>query len=110
MSITETPSTPSGQTELTKERIIEALRPVPDPELGRGLIELGMVPDVQISGRDVRLTIELATPVYPAKPRLERDVRAALATMPEIGDVDIRWTSRVRASGAGKSDAQPIKG
>ncbi len=110
MSITETPMSPSGQTELTKERIIEVLRPVQDPEIGRGLVELGMIPDVQISGRDVRLTIELATPVYPAKAQLERELRAALATMPDVGDVDIKWTARVRASGAGKTDAQPIKG
>src|ERR671916_1276958 len=100
MSITETPSSPSGQTELTKERIIEALRAVQEPETGRGLVELGMIPDVQISGRDVRLTIELATPVYPHKSRLEQDVRAALAALPDIGDVDLKWTSRVRASGA----------
>ncbi len=71
-----------------------------------------MVPSVEVSGRDVSLTVELLAPVAttPHRAQIEQDLRTALVTLPQVGEVAIRFTSRVRASGAGKSDASPIKG
>jgi ATP-binding protein involved in chromosome partitioning len=102
--------TTNGQTDLTKEQIIDAIRPVNDPEIGRGLVDLGMVPNIDIDGRNVRVHIELTTPACPLRGKIEEDVRQALTTIPELGEVSFAWTSRVRASGSGKSDAEPIKG
>ncbi len=101
----------TGQPELTKEQIIDAIRPVNDPEIGRSLVELKMIPDIEITGRDVLVHVELTTPACPLKGKIEDDVRAALvSTIPMVGDVTFKFTSRVRSSGAGRSDAQPIKG
>src|SRR3954453_17993678 len=100
----------NGQAELTKEVIIDAIRPVNDPEIGRGLVDLGMVPNIEIDGRDIAVHIELTTPACPLRGKIEDDVRQALTTVPELGEVDFVWTSRVRASGSGKSDAEPIRG
>src|SRR5829696_3485806 len=102
--------TTDGQTDLTKEQIIDAIRPVNDPEIGRGLVDLGMVPNIDIDGRNVRVHIELTTPACPLRGKIEEDVRQALTTIPDLGEVSFVWTSRVRASGSGKSDAEPIKG
>lgn len=97
--------------ELTKEIVIEAIRPVNDPEIGRGLVELKMIPDVEIDGRNVVVHVELTTPACPLRGKIEEDIRAALATsVPELGEVSLKFSSRVRASGTGRSDAQPIKG
>jgi ATP-binding protein involved in chromosome partitioning len=101
---------PPGQGELTREQITEAIRPVQEPEIGRGLVELKMVPEIAVSGRNVALTIELLSPLAPYKGRLEEELRAALTTIPDLGAVTIDWRTRVRASGGGKADAQPIKG
>ena len=57
----------TGQPELTKEQIIEAIRPVNDPEIGRSLVELKMIPDIEITGRDVLVHVELTTPRLPAQ-------------------------------------------
>ncbi|MGH2534282.1 MAG: Mrp/NBP35 family ATP-binding protein [Thermomicrobiales bacterium] len=103
-------TTTMGQSELTKETIIEAIRPVNDPEIGQGLVELGMIPDVEIDGRNVRVHVELTTPACPLRGKIESDLRDALATVPDLGEVSIKWSSRVRSSGTGRSDAQPIKG
>jgi ATP-binding protein involved in chromosome partitioning len=100
----------TDQADLTKEQIIEAIRPVNDPEIGRGLVDLGMIPDVEITGRDVRITVELTTPACPLRGKIDGDLREALAVIPDLGDVSITWTSRVRSGGGGKPDAQPIKG
>lgn len=100
----------SGQAELTKEAIIDVIRPVNDPEIGRGLVDLGMIPDVEIDGRNVRVHVELTTPACPLRGKIETDIRDALATVPALGEISFKWSSRVRSSGTGRSDAQPIKG
>ncbi len=102
-------STPSA-TSLTQEQVLDAIRGVKEPEIGRSLVELKMIPGVAVDGRDVHLTVELAAPIAPTKPQIEKDLREALATIPDIGTVEITWTNRVRASGGGRTDAQPIKG
>jgi ATP-binding protein involved in chromosome partitioning len=96
--------------DLSQEQIIEAIRPVNDPEIGRGLVELGMIPNVEIDGRNVTVHVELTTPACPLRGKIADDVRAALATIPDLGEVSFRWSSRVRAGGGGRSDAEPIKG
>ncbi|MCS7050247.1 MAG: iron-sulfur cluster assembly protein, partial [Thermomicrobium sp.] len=65
-------------SELTRERILEALRPVQDPELHRSLVELGMVKEVVIDGTAVRVQVELTTPACPKRDRIRRDVEEAI--------------------------------
>jgi ATP-binding protein involved in chromosome partitioning len=101
---------PMNGGELTRERVLDAIREVQEPEIGRGLVDLRMIPEVAIDGHDVALTVELLRPAVSYKDRLEAELRAALATLPEIGAVDIVWKTRVRPSGGGKVDAQAITG
>jgi ATP-binding protein involved in chromosome partitioning len=106
-----TTNPPPATGEITREQVIEAIRPVREPELDQSLVDLKMVPDVTVHGRDIGLTIELATPVSPWRGRLEGELRDALATtLPDVGEVTFTWTHRIRSSGGGRSDAQPIKG
>ncbi|HET7094031.1 MAG TPA: iron-sulfur cluster carrier protein ApbC [Thermomicrobiales bacterium] len=101
---------PVNGGELTRERVLEAIREVQEPEIGRSLVDLRMISDVAIDGRDVALTVELLRPGASYQDRLDAELRAALATLPEIGAVAINWTTRVRPSGSGKADAQAITG
>jgi ATP-binding protein involved in chromosome partitioning len=101
---------PTGPGQLTEEQVIRAISAVREPEVGRGLVELKMITRVEISGTDIALTVELLSPLTPYKDRIEEELRAALATIPELGQVTIAWTTKVRASGGGKADAEPIKG
>lgn len=100
----------SSLPELTSEQLIELIKPVNDPEIGRSLVELGMIKDVVISGRDVTVHVELTTPACPLRGKIADDIREALSAAPDLGSVDFKWTSRVRASGGGRTDAQPIPG
>ncbi|MGI8475272.1 MAG: iron-sulfur cluster carrier protein ApbC [Thermomicrobiales bacterium] len=100
----------SATVELSKAQIIDLLRPVNDPEIGRSLVELNMIPDVTFDGRNVTVHVELTTPACPLKGKIADDIREALAAVPDLGDVSFKWTSRVRASSGGRSDAQPIFG
>jgi ATP-binding protein involved in chromosome partitioning len=102
--------TDNGIGPLTQEQVLNALRGVSEPATGRSLVDLKLVPGVQIHGRDVQLTIELLSPITATREKIERDVRAALGTIGGVGQIAIEWRTKVRASGGGRSDAQPIPG
>jgi ATP-binding protein involved in chromosome partitioning len=82
-------------SELTHDAVIEAMRTVQEPELGRDLIALDMVKDVVIDGSSLSMTIELTTPACPLKDEIERNTRAVLGGIGATG-VDITWGAMVR--------------
>ena len=63
---------------LTHDAVIDAMRTVQEPELGRDLISLDMVKNVVIDGSALSMTIELTTPACPLKDEIERTTNAAL--------------------------------
>jgi ATP-binding protein involved in chromosome partitioning len=52
---------------MTQEKILEALSNVQEPDLGKDLVTLNMVKDIEINGNDVSFTIVLTTPACPMK-------------------------------------------
>ena len=82
-------------TTLTEGAILDALRTVQEPELGRDLVTLNMVKGIAIDGPDVALTIELTTPACPLKDEIERNARSALAAI-GVGEARITWGAMVR--------------
>lgn len=74
------------------EEILEALKKVFDPELGRNIVELGMVRDLLISDAGaVTFTLALTIPGCPMKAQMERDARMTLMALPGISDVKITF-------------------
>ena len=81
--------------EITEEKVLLALSTVIEPELHRDLVALNMIRNLEISGSDVSFTIMLTTPACPLKSVMERDARAALSNVENIGTVTIGWDSDV---------------
>src|SRR5215207_1280626 len=52
---------------MTKEKILEALGNVQEPDLGQDLVTLNMVKDIEINGNNVSFTVVLTTPACPLK-------------------------------------------
>jgi ATP-binding protein involved in chromosome partitioning len=52
---------------MTKEKILEALGNVQEPDLGKDLVTLNMIRDLEIDGNTVSFTIVLTTPACPMK-------------------------------------------
>jgi len=48
---------------VTHEQVVEALRPVEDPELHRSIVDIGMLRDVQINDGVVSILIALTVAV-----------------------------------------------
>ena len=84
-----------SQNHITEEAVIGVLSTVIEPELKRDLVSLNMIRNLDISGNDVSFTIMLTTPACPLKNVMERDARAALGKLEEIGAITINWDSDV---------------
>jgi ATP-binding protein involved in chromosome partitioning len=80
---------------VTETAVMAALSNVIEPELHRDLVSLNMIRDLKIEGNDVTFTIMLTTPACPLKGKMEADSRAALAGVPDIGQITIKWDSNV---------------
>jgi ATP-binding protein involved in chromosome partitioning len=80
---------------LTESAVIEALRAVQEPELGRDIVTLEMVKDVVIDGSGVAFTIELTTPACPLKDEIEGNAKAVLQGI-GVERIDITWGAMVR--------------
>lgn len=52
---------------MTKEQVLQALSNVQEPDLGKDLVTLNMIQDLEIDGNDVSFTIVLTTPACPMK-------------------------------------------
>lgn len=94
---------------LDKDAVLELLKSVDEPDFGQSLTELKMVKDVTVEDGAVTVHIELPTPASASKTKIQEDVTERL-TQNGATSVEIVWTSKVRSSGGGRVDAQPIKG
>jgi Mrp family chromosome partitioning ATPase len=75
---------------MTEEKqVLEALRGVQDPELGKGLVELGMVHDVQVDGGVVSFTLALTTLACPLRERIVADAQQAVLALDGVEDVQV---------------------
>ncbi len=91
----------------TRDEVIEALRTVMDPELGRDIVNLGMLKEVEVAGDAVRVEITLTTPACPLKNVIRRDVEAAVGALPGVGSVHVELGSKVAARPKEKGERLP---
>jgi len=74
------------------EQVIEALRPVQDPELHRSIVDLGMVRDVEVSASGVvTLTVVLTIAGCPLRNEITNRVNGALHADPSVSDVNLTF-------------------
>lgn len=52
---------------MTQDKILEALSNVQEPDLGKDLVTLNMIKDIEINGKEVSFTVVLTTPACPMK-------------------------------------------
>lgn len=68
-------------TEMTADGVRERLRAVVDPEVGIGIVDLGLVYDVVVDEQAIAVTMTMTTPACPLGPYLEQSVEQALAPL-----------------------------
>ena len=76
----------------TAEMVTDLLRAVIDPELGGNIVDLGMVPTVDVSDQgDVTVSVKLTIAGCPLRAQIKKDVESRIAVHPGVGDVRIEW-------------------
>lgn len=70
---------------ITKEKVLDALSNVIDPDLGKDLVTLNMIDEIAIDGKKVTFTVNLTTPACPMKAEIER---ACINAVKHIVDPD----------------------
>jgi metal-sulfur cluster biosynthetic enzyme len=98
----ETQSTPVVQP--TPDEIREAIRPVQDPEIRLGIVDLGLVYDIRNVDGVVDVDMTLTTPFCPLGPTMMADVVRAVRALPGVKDVNVnlvwepQWDPKTMAS------------
>ncbi|HET7421343.1 MAG TPA: Mrp/NBP35 family ATP-binding protein [Candidatus Dormibacteraeota bacterium] len=83
---------------VAREDVMRALSTIRDPDLGRDVVSLGMVKDLDIQGGRVAFTMELTTPACPVKAHFETAAKDAVMAIAGVDDVQVSMTSNVRPS------------
>jgi len=85
---------------VTERDVLDALRPIQDPDLKRDIVSLGFVRNVRVEGDAVRLEIRLTTPACPVKDKIRDDAQRAVEKLAGVKRAEIEMTSEVRGSAA----------
>ena len=83
---------------ITKEQIMEALKPIQDPELSIGIVDLGLIYSVDFQSESKKVLVEmtLTSPGCPVGPQLMAAVHTKAAAIPGVEDAEVKliWTPK----------------
>jgi len=95
----------------SKDEILKVLSAIKDPDLGRDVVSLGMIKDLDVSDQGrVSFTFELTTPACPVRDRFQNLARQLVSDIPGVTSVDLKMTAQVRAAFNGRSPTAAIPG
>jgi ATP-binding protein involved in chromosome partitioning len=93
---------------MTREDVLKALSNVQEPDLGKDLVTLNMIQDLQIEGMAVGFTIVLTTPACPMKEHMQNAcINAIRLLVNKEAQVTVRFTSRTTSVRADKNSVLP---
>ena len=94
-------------SEVTKKIVLDALNQVEDPELMMGIVDIGLVYDVDVSEqKDIAMTYSLTSMGCPAGPQISADIEQALREIPGVNEVKLEvvwsppWTPELMSEDA----------
>jgi ATP-binding protein involved in chromosome partitioning len=91
--------------------VLDALRVVTDPDLGRDIVSLGFVKSLVIDPAGaVSFVIELTTPACPVKDQMQAQAQAAVSQVAGVTSVTVSMTAAVRAASVAEGARQPVAG
>jgi ATP-binding protein involved in chromosome partitioning len=76
----------------TEADILEALRPVEDPEIHRSIVDLNMVKGIRVDGGAVHVTVALTVAGCPLRAEITRRVTEAVDAVANVDAVEVELT------------------
>ena len=93
---------------VTEQHILDALKPIEDPELHLGIVDLGLIYGAEVNpqpeGDEVKLIMTFTSPFCPYGPQLKPAVERTIATLPGVKAATVSvvftppWDPRTMAS------------
>jgi ATP-binding protein involved in chromosome partitioning len=81
----------------TSQQVLDALGRIKDPDLGRDVVSLGMIKELDVSAEGkVSFTFELTTPACPVRDRFKSQAEDAVGELPGVTAIEVRMTANVR--------------
>ena len=85
---------------ITKDQILDALRPIVDPDFNKSIVDLGFVKNIRIDGTQVAFDIELTTPACPVKAEFERSARELVEALDGVAEAVVSMTAATQSRSA----------
>ena len=93
---------------MTKDEVLKALSNVQEPDLGKDLVTLNMIRDIEINGNDVSFTVVLTTPACPLKDMIGKAcVNAVQLLVNKQANVKVNFDASTTTIRADKSSVLP---
>jgi ATP-binding protein involved in chromosome partitioning len=93
---------------MTREEVLQALSNVQEPDLGKDLVTLNMIRDLQIEGLNVSFTIMLTTPACPMKEHMQNAcINAIKLLVNKEAKVTVNFTSNTTSIRVDKNTVLP---
>lgn len=96
-------------TTVPDAAVLDALKAVTDPDLGRDIVSLGFVKNLTIVDGQVSFAIELTTPACPVKDQMRDQARSVVSALDGVTTVNVEMTASVR-SAVSDTEKAPIPG
>ena len=75
-----------------KNKIIEEIRKIYDPELPVNIYELGLIYDIKVNGRKAEIKMTLTTPNCPVAETLPMEVEEKVKSLDEVSSAEVEIT------------------
>ncbi len=86
-------------SEITIQKVLDALKYVDDPDLKKDLVTLNMIKDVDVNGKNISFTVVLTTPACPMKDMIQNAcLNAILHYVDKEAKVKITMSSNVTSN------------
>jgi len=72
-----------------KEKVIAEIKKIYDPEIPVNIYELGLIYDVSVKNKNVKVKMTLTTPNCPVAESLPKEVKDSIMEIKGIGKVDL---------------------
>lgn len=92
---------------MTKDDVLKALSIVQEPDLGKDLVTLNMVRDIEINGDNISFTVVLTTPACPLKDHLRTASINAVKAVNADANVQVDFSSSTSTIRTDKSNVLP---
>ncbi len=87
------PESNEADTDILRQKVIQVLRQIHDPEIPVNIYELGLIYDLSVAETgEVKIQMTLTAPSCPVAGSLPPEVKSRVAALPGVKEVEVELT------------------